>query len=161
MKKREFSNFLILKKKTKNKFNHSNGAKMSKILKSLRDHTTYADLKSMPMKLLAFTLEKQTALYISSSNNVSTFDFIPLLNTTASYLKKQNTSSSRKAVEMNFGTKLGYIIAFVFIFFVGCLGLVGRLAYRGNETSTYLVYMKYHRENEVNNYTTNEASNRP
>ena len=115
---------------------------MSRILRSLLESTTYGELRTLPMKM----------------KSSSSLDYFPLLNTTANYYKR--TTTAQPHVEMNFGTKLGYVLAFVFIFVVGILGLVGRIAYRGNETTTYLVYMKYHRENEMNTYNSHPNSNK-
>ena len=68
------------------------------------------------------------------------------------YVYTKTTTQS----QMNIATKTGYIIAFVFIFIVFLLGIVGRVIYSTNDTPDYLIYLKYYRaSNDSNNKSNN------
>jgi Na+/proline symporter len=65
-------------------------------------------------------------------------------STTRSFTNQIGFRQTNEAAETS-SSKAGYIFAFVFIFLIVLFGIVGRVIYSANESSSNLAYLKYHR----------------
>ena len=114
---------------------------MSKILKAIIQNKTEIDHKTF----LGLILDKDSG-FNSSSSNISLSLYNLANETTSFYNQPYNMPKpTRTGNQMNSLTKFFYIFSLLFIFTIGLIGILIRLADRDDERTIYLAYKKYHR----------------
>jgi hypothetical protein len=117
---------------------------MNKVFKALLENKTHTDhLKTF----LGYTTSRDQILSLYGSNITS--NIYKLSNETVNFLNQENQPKTIRN-NMNFATKCFYIFSLFFIFAIGLIGIIVRVADRDGEQKIYLAYKKYHRNNSEN-----------